>query len=106
VNRLAIRSLVSVILAALPFVLLFYVESRSIQEVRYTALGTANIVRAVLFGCIMSSIAAAILARRSYQQYGLTVTTILIAALASVFLAWALPFAWGVIGAIFINGDV
>src|SRR3954452_8732144 len=105
-NRGACRDVGTVLLAALPLGLIAYTYSFSAAELHHTPIEVARVYRAALFGGIACSAAATVLAIRRWLVSRASVLAITAIALAITYLVWALPLAWGVIGAMWIYRDI
>jgi hypothetical protein len=100
------RDLGVLALAAVPLLLVAYTSSLSVAEVRHTPIEAARVFRAILFIGIASALVAAGLS--IHRWFGARKNVLAIAAVLAAlgFLIWAIPLAWGVLGAIFIHGDL
>jgi hypothetical protein len=100
------RDLGILALAAVPLLLVAYMSSLSIAEIRHTPIEVARVFRTLLFLGIASAVVAAGLSFRRWLGARTNVLAIAAIVAAIAFLIWALPLAWGVLGAIFIHGDI
>ena len=93
-------------LAAIPLLLVVYVSTGSISDVRHTPVEVARVFRIFLLLGIVSCLFAVILSIRRWLAARTNILAIVSAVVALAFLLWALPLAWGVIGAMWLHGDV
>ena len=93
-------------LAAIPLLLMAYTFSLDISDVRHTPVEVARVFRGLLFLGIASCLVAVVLSIRLWLASRRHLLVIVVVVLAVAFLVWALPLAWGVLGAIWIHGDV
>ena len=100
------RDLGALILAAVPLLLWAYTASLSMADVRHTPIEVARVYRVLLFIGITSAGVAAALSFRSWLAARTNVLAVATIIAAVAFLIWALPLAWGVLGAIIVHGDV
>lgn len=104
-NERTWRDLGILALAAVPSLLPAYLSLFSADEVRHTPIEVARVVRALLFLGIASALVGVQLAFHRWLSSRTNVLAIASAIAAIAFLIWALPLAWGVVGAIFVYGD-
>jgi hypothetical protein len=100
------RDLGLLALAAVPLLLVAYASSLSVSEVRHTPIEAARVFRALLFLGIASALFAGGFAIRRWLGARTNLLAIAAVVAAIAFLVWALPLAWGVLGAIVLHGDL